>query len=156
MVVVSGNDAANAAAEHLSGSRLRFVASMNRKAEEMGLRATRFGTASGLFRPEQTSSAAEMARLGLRLYKDFPSQRAWFGVRSFVFDGVVRLNTNNLLFRYPGCDGLKTGTTADLVCHLVASANRDGRALVGSVMGCPSRARRDQEMTALLDYGFSA
>jgi D-alanyl-D-alanine carboxypeptidase len=100
------------------------------------------------------TNARDMATLGFRLSTDFPGYRPWLAQSSMVFAGQRRYSTNGLLTEYQGLDGIKTGSLGSLR-HLVASAGREDRRLIGVVMGCRDRQQRDAEMTKLLDYGFS-
>jgi len=154
LIVVSGNDVAVAVAECVGSTLEEFVGRMNERAQDLGLQGTRFVNPSGCSAPGQMTNARAMATLGFRLYSDFPGYRPWLSQSSMVFDGRRRHSTNRLLTEYHGMDGIKTGSLGSLR-HLVASAMRDDRRLIGVVMGCRDRGQRDAEMTQLLDYGFS-
>jgi D-alanyl-D-alanine carboxypeptidase (penicillin-binding protein 5/6) len=159
VAVASGNDASVMLAEFMSGTEEAFVAEMNRRAAELGLRNTHFVNSTGLPAPRgeegNYSTAAELAALARELLKHprilrYTSLRAWQ-----IRGGQNRFeNTNRLLGRYEGADGLKTGHTEEAGWSLVATARRDGRRLIAVVMDAGSDAARLSQAGALLDYGF--
>jgi D-alanyl-D-alanine carboxypeptidase len=153
LIVVSGNDVAVAVAEYVGSTLEEFVRRMNEQARDLKLQDTTFVNASGRSSPGQITNALAMARLGFRLYTDFPGYRPWLAQASTLFDGQWRQSTNSLLTKYPGMDGIKTGTLR--LRHLVASAGRDERRLIAVVMGCRNHEHRDAEMTRLLNCGFA-
>ncbi|HEX8102495.1 MAG TPA: Mur ligase family protein [Solirubrobacteraceae bacterium] len=158
VATLSAADAAVAIAEHLTGGRVAaFVERMNARAAELGLTDTVFATPSGTLDRRQSTTPADMARLGFRLDADFPEYRPWLSHTSMVVGGRRRPAANSLLERYEGLDGIGAATVVpgDLR-HLVGSATRDGRRLIGVVMGCRSLRDRDDEMRRLLDAGFAA
>ena len=154
LVTQSANDAAVVAAEGLSSSENAFVTQMNLKARALGMTRTHFENASGLPDPDQVSSARDLATLGRALFRDFPTEYANFATQEFIFRGVVYANHNHLMQRFAGMDGIKTGFIRASGFNLVASAVRDGRRLIGVVMGGESTKARDAMMAALLNAGF--
>jgi len=68
----SANDVAAAVAEHLGGSESNFGKLMTRKARQLGMRRTTFKNASGLTAKGQTTTARDMAKLGIALREHFP------------------------------------------------------------------------------------
>jgi D-alanyl-D-alanine carboxypeptidase len=150
----SANDVAAAVAERLAGSETQFAQRMTAKARALGMRRTVFRNASGLPHPGQVSTARDMAILGQALIRDFPQYYSYFGVSRFRYRGAVHANHNRLLGVYRGMDGIKTGYTNAAGFNLVASARRDGKRLIGVVMGADSAAGRNATMARLLDRGF--
>jgi D-alanyl-D-alanine carboxypeptidase len=104
--------------------------------------------------PDQYTTARDQAQLALALYRDFPREYRYFATREFYFRGSVIHNHNHLLDWYDGADGIKTGYIGASGYNLAASAVRNGRRLIGVVMGGPSASSRDRDMAALLDRGF--
>jgi D-alanyl-D-alanine carboxypeptidase len=156
LVTKSANDAAAALGEHLSGgSETRFAQMMTLKARALGMSRTTFRNASGLPDVDQVSTARDMALLGRRLQQDFADRYAYFSTPHFVFRGRTHWNHNRLLAEYEGTDGIKTGYINDSGFNLVASAQRDGVRLIGTVFGGRSGRERDRHMMALLDQGFA-
>lgn len=155
MVTLSANDAAVVLAEALGGSEPNFARVMTNRARRLGMTQTVFQNANGLPDPDQVSTARDMALLGRALIRDFPEYYPYFSTRRFSFNGRVIGNHNHLLSSYEGADGIKTGYTHASGFNLVASARRNGRRLVGVIMGGHSTAWRDRHMVQLLDAAFA-
>ena len=85
---------------------------------------------------------------------DFPKEFAYFSRPSFTYGGRVVRTHNRLLGRMRGVDGIKTGYTRASGFNLVTSAGRDGRRLVGVVMGGASGGARNRYMAAMLETAF--
>ncbi|WP_449230993.1 serine hydrolase [Azospirillum doebereinerae] len=154
LVTKSANDAAVVLAEALGGSETRFAEMMTRKARELGMRNTLFRNASGLPNMEQVTTARDFSILSRAMLADHPKYYPYFSRRNFVYGGRSLPNHNRLMSRYEGMDGIKTGYTVASGFNLAASATRDGRRLVGVVMGGKSAVSRDNRMEALLDQAF--
>lgn len=154
LVTKSANDVAAAVAEHLAGSEYNFAQSMTDQAQRLGMLDTTFQNASGLPNPDQVTTARDMAVLGRALYLDFPQFYHYFSTRYFRYDGASHHNHNQLLFSYDGVDGIKTGFIRASGFNLVASATRNGRRLIGVVLGARSPGERGRMMTSLFDNGF--
>src|SRR5262249_12854480 len=135
IVTRSANDAAAVLAEAQAGSEAAFAEHMTRKAQQLGMTATVFRNASGLPDPEQRTTARDMAKLALALYRDFPREYRYFATREFDFRGRIIIGHDHLLDWYPGADGLKTGYIRASGFNLVTSAVREGHRLIGVVMG---------------------
>lgn len=150
LITRSANDAAAALGEYLGGSEARFAQMMTAKARRLGMRSTTFRNASGLPNPNQQTTARDMAILGIALRQHFPQQYPYFGRSSFQFRGKTINGHNRLLGRVEGVDGIKTGYVNASGYNLVTSVNRDGRRIVGVVMGGNSGAARDAEMARLI------
>src|SRR5712691_779995 len=155
IVTKSANDAASALAEGLAGSEANFVQYMNWKARQLGMQQTWYRNASGLPDPEQRTTARDVARLALALYHQFPREYRYFATREFDFRGETVHSHNHLLDWYEGADGIKTGYVNASGFNLAASAVRDGRRLLGVIMGGRSWRSRDKQMASLLDQGFA-
>ena len=155
VVTKSANDAAVVLAEALGGSEADFAQQMNSKARQLGMNSTVYYNASGLPDTNQRTTARDIARLALSLYQQFPDECRYFSTRLFVFRGQQLRNHNHLLDSYPGLDGIKTGFVNASGFDLAASAVRDGRRLIGVLMGGRSATSRDRQMAALLDQGFA-
>ena len=154
MITKSANDAATVAAEGIGGTEDHFVEMMNAQALLLGMTATHFGNASGLPHAHDTTTARDLSKLALALYRDFPQDTAYFATREFTFHGKEVRGHNHLMDRYPGMDGLKTGYTAAAGFNLASTAVRDGRRLFAVVMGGRTAAVRDNLMARLLDDSF--
>ncbi len=154
MTTKSANDMAVLVGETLAGSERRFASRMTKKAHALGMRRTTFGNASGLPHPAHRTTARDMAILARALLRHYPQYYHFFGQRQFRYGRALHPNHNRLLGVYRGMDGIKTGYTRASGYNLVASARRDGKRLIGVVMGSSSAASRNQTMTRLLDSGF--
>lgn len=154
VIVQSGNDAAIALAEALGGSEEVFAASMNQKAQELGMTDSNFVNASGWPDPDHYSSARDLAILSMHLIRDFPEYYHYFAEKEFTYNDIHQNNRNPLLFRNMGVDGLKTGHTEVAGYGLMASAERNGRRLVLVVNGLESEQQRADEAARLLEWGF--
>mgnify|MGYP002842958956 CR=1 FL=1 len=150
----SANDVATVVAEAISGTEWEFAVAMTKRARSLGMKRTRFRNASGLPNRKQLSSARDMGILAMALLRDFQHYYDYFSVTSFTYDGVTHRTHNNLLDRYPGMDGMKTGYIRASGFNLVASALRDGRRVIAVVFGGRTAKSRDKHMVKLLDLGF--
>ncbi|MFN4205342.1 MAG: serine hydrolase [Agrobacterium albertimagni] len=156
MIVKSANDAAEAMGDHLAGSEAKFADAMTRKARQLGMSRTTFRNASGLPNSRQVTTARDMATLAVALMRDYPKEYALFSERSFVFRGREIAGHNNLMYRYKGMDGIKTGYTNASGFNLVSAVNDNGRHVVGVVLGGKTARSRDARMAALLDAAMPA
>lgn len=153
----SGNDAAVAIAESVSGSVPRFVELMNKKARALGARSTHFVNPHGLPARGHVSTARDLALIAREaMANPVFAQIVGRKERSFVWDGEPRLvsNINRFVWDYPGARGIKTGYTASAGFCLAAAAERDGRKLIAILLGSDSNSDRWAEARALMDYGF--
>ncbi len=164
LLVVSGDDAAIALAEHASGSVAVFVDRMNAEARRLGMNNTRFTNPTGFPDSQQFSTAEDLGRLAGRLLTDFPQFAALFAQRELTYNRVTQANRNRLLWSDAGVDGMKTGHTEATGWSVVATAARTqgsgerafARRLVAVVLGASSDAMRAQEALRLLNFGYSA
>jgi D-alanyl-D-alanine carboxypeptidase len=154
LITKSANDAAAVVAENLAGSESGFASRMTAKASALGMSQTVFRNASGLPDPYQITTARDMATLALALIHHYPHYYHYFSTKHFYFNGRAHANHNHLLGVYDGVDGIKTGFTRASGFNLVASAQRDGRRLIGVVLGAPSSGVRNTIMADLLDQAF--
>src|SRR3546814_8402712 len=108
---------------------------MTFRAGDLGMSRTRFANASGLPDPGNVTDARDMAMLARAIVRHFPARYGRFATRSFEFRGGVLPTYNGFLPRYKGADGIKTGFTCEAGYHLIGSAVRNGRRLIGVVHG---------------------
>jgi D-alanyl-D-alanine carboxypeptidase len=155
MVTKSANDAATVMAEGIGGSESHFADMMDAQAALLGMTDTHFANASGLPDPNNTSTAHDLVKLAMALYRDFPQYVHFFATQQFVFRGRIVRGHNNLMYRYPGMDGLKTGFTDASGFNLASTAARDGHRLFAVVLGSRTAAGRDNLMARLLDDCFN-
>ncbi len=156
-MISSGDDAAYALAEHLGGGSVqRFVETMNREAETLGLEDTNFENPVGFDGRGQYSSARDLAQMA-RLAMGYPEFREMVGMTYATISTQDReiplASTNELLFVYPPATGVKTGTTPGAGPSLVASASSGDESYVAVVLDDEDRF---EDSMRLLDYGFAA
>jgi len=150
IVTRSANDAAVVIAENLGGSEQAFARLMTQKARALGMSHTTYVNASGLPDDDQVTTARDQALLGRAIQDRFPRYYRFFSTTSFVFRGATIRGHNHLLGSVPGVDGIKTGFTDASGFNLLTSVHRDGRYLVGVVLGGRSASERDAHMRALI------
>jgi D-alanyl-D-alanine carboxypeptidase (penicillin-binding protein 5/6) len=155
-LVASANDAADALASYVGhGSESRFVAMMNARARQLGLRSTHYVRPDGLDAPGHVSSARDVTYLA-RILMHRPAMRQIVRMRVATIPGGRVLHTwNDLLYSYPGIFGVKTGHTSEAGWNEVAAARRGGVSIYATLLGSPDRATRNRDLTKLLDWGFS-
>jgi D-alanyl-D-alanine carboxypeptidase (penicillin-binding protein 5/6) len=158
LLLPSGNDAAIALAQRVSGTVAHFVERMNAHARDLGLECTRFSSPDGFVDAGNHSCAidlAAMARAVLdqpRLARIVKRRRALLPFP--IKGGRLYLFNNNPLLRtgYPGAIGVKTGYTDAAGRCLVAAARRNGRRLGVVLLHSPDLGRQAAQ---LLDRGFA-
>ena len=157
--VGSANDAVVTLAERISGTEEAFVFKMNEKVKSMGLKNTNFKNATGLDTANHYSSAYDMASMARELVRHKKILEY-----SGIYETYLRqntknkfwlVNTNKLIKTYDGMDGLKTGYTKEAGYCLTATAKRNNMRLIGVIMGEETSAKRNEEMSKMLDYGFN-
>lgn len=158
VVIASANDAAVALAEYISGSVPAFVEKMNTRAAQLGMKNTVFENVTGLddTAERHLTSARDIALMSRALI----SHKTVLQYSSIWMDTIRNgefglTNTNRLVRFYPGCTGLKTGSTSKAGFCVSVTAERDGMSLICVIMGAESRDVRNATATQLLDWGFA-
>ena len=154
MVIQSGNDASVALAEYLAGTEEAFAGLMNHHANQLGMTNSNFTNATGLPHENHYTTARDVAILSAALIAEFPEYYHWYSEKEYSFNNIRQHNRNNLLWRDPAVDGLKTGHTEAAGYCLASSAKRDGMRLISVVLGSGSETSRVNESQSLLNYGF--
>lgn len=156
VVVASGNDAAVALAEHMSGSEETFVGRMNEKAAELGMTNTFFRDCTGLYTEGHYTTARDIAVMSRALLR-YPGIRDYTTIwMDTLRGGTFGLNNTNRLIRYyPGATGLKTGSTSIAKYCLSGTAERDGMELIAVILAADTSDNRFNDARALLDFGFA-
>jgi D-alanyl-D-alanine carboxypeptidase (penicillin-binding protein 5/6) len=156
LILRSGNDAATAIAEHMSGSVEKFAERMTNRARELGATQTRFMNPHGLHHEEHYTTAYDFALISAHAmlipkFHEISTTRekkiSWPGRE---YERLLR-NQNKLLTLYPGADGIKTGWTTPSGRCFVGSATRDGWQLISVVLNAPQMW---EDTTRLLDFGY--
>jgi len=160
IVIHSANDASEAVAERIAGDSAAFVDMMNQRAKELGLKETKYFNVHGLpperGQPSDMTSAYDTAVLARELVK-YPEIFKWASIVKEDFrDGKFVLeNTNHLVGKFPGADGIKTGSYHEAGFNLAATAERDGLRLISVTLGSPNGKIRFREAARLLNMGFN-
>lgn len=156
LMVASGNDAAVAIGEHISGNLPDFIALMNKRAKELGMNNTHFVNPNGLPDDNHYSTARDVAIMSRTLVENHPDITKYSTIwMDTLRDGEFQLaNTNKLVARYKWITGLKTGFTSEAMHCLSATGKKDDMALVSVVLGGPTSELRFSEAKLLFDYGF--
>lgn len=156
IMLLSGNDATVAVAEHISGNVSAFSKLMTEKAKAIGVSNTNFTNSSGLPDPNHYSTAQDLAKIAAYGYKN-PLFAKIVSTKYKVIPWPGKdhdrelYNENKILWRYEGGNGVKTGYTEAAGRCLVSAATRDGVQLVAVVLDADYMW---EDTMALLDYGF--
>jgi D-alanyl-D-alanine carboxypeptidase len=170
MMLVSGNDAARAIAEHISGSEQEFANLMNEKAASIGMTGSHFVKPNGLHNDDHYTTAVDMALLTRYAMKN-PDFREIVSRKIYEVpptnkdsDGYLLENTNKLIYKkaddtesylYAYATGVKTGDTDQAGRCLVAAAEKDGVELIAVLLGDKEFAYRFETAASLFDWGFN-
>ena len=154
LMLVSGNDAANALAETISGSVLTFIDHLNTYLSDAGCLRTHFCAPHGLHHPEHLTTAYDMAILTRKALQN-PKFREIVSKQKYR-----EWNQANQLLRagpffYPKAIGVKTGFTSLAGYNLVAAAQHEGRTLIAVVLGCEKREERYLDAISLFETAFT-
>ena len=154
--VASANDATVALGEHIAGSEESFVALMNERAEELGLKNTRFKNCTGLDEEGHFTTAEDISIVAEEVLKH-PLILKYTSIWMDELRGgrTKLVNTNKMVRFYKGATGLKTGTTDDAGCCLCATAKRGELSLIAVSLGSENSKDRFLSCKKLLDMGFS-
>lgn len=160
IVVASANDASTAVAEYIGGSVEGFVKLMNDKAKELGMTNSNFTNPHGLSDPEHYTTAYDIALMSRELVK-YPMFFKWSTIWMDYLehtdkkrDATMLANTNKLLGKYEGVDGLKTGYHSKAGHCFAGTAKRGDFRLISVVLNAQSSNQRFEDTVKLLDYGF--
>ena len=154
IMVKSANDVATAIGESIAGSEKGFAARMNMESRRLGMTGSHWVNAHGLHDEGQYTTAHDLAVLAAAIRRDFPQYDSYFKLDGIV-DGKSKMtNHNDLIGRFEGADGMKTGYTCPSGFNLVASATRNGRTLLAVVIGERSSEERAVKAADLLAAGF--
>ncbi|MEQ1629278.1 MAG: serine hydrolase [Gallionella sp.] len=153
----SANDACHAIADHVAGDQQRFVALMNQRANEWGLRDSHFSNACGHDDVSHYSSARDITVLAHKVM-EYPVLMELIAKKTLEIssaDGQDHFhlsNHNALVGRYEGAIGMKSGYTAKAGKCLVALARRDGVTVLLVMLHAENRWWDASDM---LEYAFA-
>lgn len=157
VAVASANDAAVVLAEFIGGSEEAFVARMNQRAKELGMKDTRFVNPHGLDADGHETTAMDLAVLS-RHAVTVPYLLDYTKIYQQEFRGGRNMltNFNKLVYLYPGADGLKTGMTSKSGYCISATAQRDASRFIVILMGTETADQRMNDAWRLLDWAFAS
>ena len=154
--ISSANDAAVALGELISGSEEAFVARMNERAGELGMKNTTFQNATGLDAQGHLTTARDIAVMSQALLSHpLITEYSTVWMDSLRNGETQLVNTNKLIRFYEGATGLKTGTTDKAGYCVTASAKKNGMELVAVILDGQTSDLRFSAAKALLNYGFA-
>jgi D-alanyl-D-alanine carboxypeptidase len=155
LMVHSANDMAVVLAEGVDGSIENFADDMTSTAHALGMTQSNFVNPNGLPADGQIVTARDLAILARALIREFPEYDYFWHIPAIKLGSRVMRNTNSLIGRYPGIDGMKTGFICASGFNVVASATRNGRRLIAVVLGASSSGARAVKAAELLESGFT-
>ena len=155
--VVSANDVCVAMSELIGGTESNFVSMMNERAKGLGMENTNFVNCHGIDAEGHYTCAKDIALMSRELMQKHPGITKYTTIwMDSIRGGTFELsNTNKLIKTYDGITGLKTGFTSSALYNLSATATRDNLSLIAVVLGGKTSEIRNNEITQLLNYGFS-
>ena len=162
VAIASANDCAYALGERICGTMEQFVLRMNKYANDLGLKNTKFQNPTGLPEENHYSSSYDMAVMARNLLLNHEADITRF---TSIYSDYVReesespfwlVNTNKVIRQDPLVDGLKTGWTEEAGYCITLTKKSDGMRLIAVVMGYQDVKKRNQECYELLSYGFNS
>ena len=158
MLIMSANDACLAAVEHVGGDEAQFVTLMNAKAAALGLADTHFSNGCGFDNPDHYSTAEDLASLSVialdqPIFRQLVREERAIITPANGHHAYVLHNTNRLLGRIPGVEGIKTGFTSKAGRCLIAKVSQNGNDLLLVIL---NSKRRWNTATNLIAYGLQA
>ena len=156
LIVQSGNDAAIALAEGISGTEADFTNEMSAYMTRLGSTTASFGNASGLPNDKQLMSATDLAKVGRDIWLNHPEQFKLFALPEFTWNNIRQTNRNPVLGTINGVNGMKTGFTDASGYGVVISAERGDVRFVMVLGGLPDVAARADEAERLVDWVFNS
>jgi D-alanyl-D-alanine carboxypeptidase len=154
LMVKSANDIAVVLAEGVSSSVENFADEMNRQSKRLGMTQSHWVNPNGLPADNQVTSARDMAILARAVLKEFPQYNHYWNLPGIRLGKRVYRNHNNLMGRYVGTDGMKTGFICASGFNVVATATRNNKRLIAVVLGSQSPAVRAVRAAQLFERGF--
>jgi D-alanyl-D-alanine carboxypeptidase len=162
-LISSGNDAAYLLAQFLGGTEQKFVIRMNHRAEQLGMKSTRFSNPTGMPAPDSRndnrSSPSDLLLLCKEMLKY--DELLWIArmSESSISEGgkIIQLrNHNRLVAAFDDVDGFKTGFTRNARYCLAATANKSGRRIIAIGLGFESQELRNQFVGNMLSQCYDA
>ena len=158
--IASANDCATLLGINIAGTNEEFVNKMNEKALKLGLKNTHFSDSTGLSNKNHYSSAYDMSIIARELVINYPDIFTYTSlkedyIRKDTDSPFWLVNTNKLVGRVDGIDGLKTGYCSFSGYNITLHMTQNGMSLISVVFGYKDSKTRNSESLDLLRYGFS-
>ncbi len=153
-ITASANDVAVALAETVASDEVSFVRHMNETALRLGMTGTHFTSPNGLFDKNNYTTARDLAILGLEVDRLFPEYRRFFLATAVTIDGKEIKSNNQLLTRFSGTVGMKTGFLCASGRNYVGLAERGGRRVMVVMMGATTERERNERAAQFLTQAF--
>lgn len=155
VTVQSGNDAAIALAETVSGSEENFSHLMNSFANELGMKNSQFKNASGLPAKDHYTTAKDLSLLLAAMIREFPEEyKYYFSLKSYEYNNISQNSRNKLLFSDNFVEGGKTGWHNLAKYCYMASFNNNGRRLIVVTLKSPTGNGRFSDALSLSNYAY--
>lgn len=156
LMTVSANDGAIVLAEGIAGSTGKWVAMMNARARQLGMRNSHFNTPNGWPDDGKTFvSARDLIRLGREMVLRHPALfRQYIGKHQFTFNRITQFNHDPLSGLFKGADGIKTGFTNEAGYGYLGTIKRGKTRLLMVIAGAPSEAERARAARAYAEWGL--
>lgn len=152
LMLQSGNDAAVAIAEGVSGSVVEFAKLMNKKAHQIGALNSSFKNPNGLDEEGHFTTAYDLAMISREAIKNAKFCEIVSTKSKLILDGTQTVSNHNKMLRmYDGCTGIKTGFTKKSGRCLVTSADRNGVKVIAVTLNAPNDWNDHRVM---LDFAF--
>ena len=157
LIVQSGNDAAIALAEGISGSEEDFAREMNQYAKMLDMNSTFFTNSTGWPHPDLKTTANDLIKLTDGIILNFPDLYKLFYEKEYTYNQIRQSNRNPFLVGrhlVNGADGLKTGHTHESGYGLIGSVKRNNRRISIVVNGLSGKKQRAIESKRLIEIAF--
>jgi D-alanyl-D-alanine carboxypeptidase len=155
MLTASANDVAVAVAEAVASDEASFIGRMNETATRIGLTGTHFTSPNGLYDPQNYTTARDLAILGMHIDQRFPEYRRFFQASAVTIDGKELESNNELLTRFPGTVGMKTGFLCASGRTFVGLAAQNGKRIMVVVLGATTERERNERSAKFLTEALS-
>lgn len=160
--VASANDACVSMAEYICGNEEEFVAKMNKRAKNLGMKNTHFVNCNGLDADGHLTTARDIALMSKELIITYPQI---FDYCNIWMENITHktqkgesefglTNTNKLIRQYEYATGLKTGSTGKAKFCVSATGRKDDIDLIAVIMAADDSKARVRDAITLLNYGF--
>ncbi len=156
VIVQSANDGCIIIAEGMAGDEEKFVALMNERARQIGLKGSVFKNSSGLPAEGQKVTMRDLVTLAAHIWREYPEFYKYYAQPDFTWNKILQRNRNPLLNMGIGADGMGTGFTEESGYAIVASASNGNRRVFAAMGGMKSDRERAEEARKLLAWSMQA